>query len=229
MRFRPDLAVRPVGLQYRLRSHRLESRAIDPGDRPFPDSSAPWSRPSSVAPGGCSDGWRPPRRDCVLPRPRAPGPRRSEIASPVIAVMSASETEPMPPAAPTRARPSDVRYDGSSVNPRCMLLRMVSSVPRSCWRARNLIPPFCVLRGLRDVGLNPEERPVEAHVGLAAKELAVEVDADLEPRVVGHHLNSGRATQRVADDPDALSDRDARRSMSSARVAGDGSAGRART
>ena len=61
-----------------------------------------------------------------------------------------------------------------------------------------------VLRGLRDVGLNPEERPLEARVRLVAEELAVEVDADLEPRVAGHHLNGGRAAQRVTDDPDVL-------------------------
>src|SRR4051794_24966632 len=40
---------------------------------------------------------------------------KAEIASPVIAVMSASDTEPMPAFAPIRRRPSDVRYEGSSV------------------------------------------------------------------------------------------------------------------
>ncbi len=74
------------------------------------------------------------RRSALTP---SAGATKAEIASPVIVVMSASEIDPMPPAVPSRSRPSDVRYDGSSVNPRCMLLRMVSSAPRPRWRARN--------------------------------------------------------------------------------------------
>ncbi len=66
------------------------------------------------------------------------------------------------------------------------------------------VPPACVLRSLRRAGLNPEEGPVEAPIGLRPEELAVEVDTDLETRVAGHDLNSGRAADRVTDDPDML-------------------------
>jgi hypothetical protein len=66
------------------------------------------------------------------------------------------------------------------------------------------VPPLRVLPGLRHVGADPEEGPVEVRVRLGSEELAVEVDADLEARVAGHGLDSRRAADRVTDDPDVL-------------------------
>jgi hypothetical protein len=66
------------------------------------------------------------------------------------------------------------------------------------------VPPLRVLPGLRHVGADPEEGPVQVRIRLGSEELAVEVDADLEARVAGHGLDGGRAADRVTDDPDVL-------------------------
>jgi hypothetical protein len=60
------------------------------------------------------------------------------------------------------------------------------------------------IRGRCDAGLDPQEGPFETRVALRAEELAVQIDADLEARIGGHHLNRGRAAERIACDPDVL-------------------------
>ena len=80
----------------------------------------------------------------------------------------------------------------------------MSASAGSAASAEEPVASLRILGGRRVAGLNPEERPVETRVGLRPEELAVEVDADLEARVTGHDLNSGRATDRMADDPHVL-------------------------
>jgi hypothetical protein len=52
-----------------------------------------------------------------------------------------------------------------------------------------------VLGGLCVAGLDPEEGPIKTRLGFLAEELAVQIDADLEAPVAGHHLNRGRAAE----------------------------------
>src|SRR5207247_6381305 len=61
-----------------------------------------------------------------------------------------------------------------------------------------------VLGGLCVAGLDPEERPVKTRLRFLPEELAIEIDADLEAPVAGHHLNRARAAERVACDPDVF-------------------------
>ncbi len=91
------------------------------------------------------------------------------------------------------------------MNPRCMLLRIVSSVAAVRAGARGTDPALSVYSGVCVTSdwIQRNGRSSRAS-GSLAEELAVEVDADPEPRVVGHHLNGGRAAQRMADDPDVL-------------------------
>src|SRR5581483_10953963 len=69
--------------------------------------------------------------------------------------------------------------------------------------AEEPVPPLRVLGGLRVSRLDPEERPVETGPRLLAEELAVQVDADLEARIVRHDLYGSRAAERVTRDADA--------------------------
>ena len=69
--------------------------------------------------------WR--RRCCAANALIVLATTKAEIASPVIDVMSATETEPAPTVAPIRLRPNEVRYEGVSVKLMCTLLRMFSS------------------------------------------------------------------------------------------------------